>query len=382
MRLLTSVVLTLWFGVCPLRAEDGELPAVLRRITLVQEQIRELRILLDDLQAHAAALRAAERRNSPPVPVIDNVGERWVRARNSFELGMRAEERKDYKAAADHYTVSLELDAGNDAGFLHRGLCYTQLGDTQLALADLNESLRLQPDNSQAYLARAEANYGRGEYNAAIQDLGQAINRNIGNVTFYTVRARAYEKLGQGELALEDCRKAIGISPNLEHGFLCLAQTLLAMKRDAEALAALNDALAVNPASEEARKVAENLMTQPPAPVVRQKLAPEAATDEFSPRKAFALTLQGRELAAHGDFGGAIELFSHAIDMDPKLALAYNSRGYAFLRSREYPLAVSDFNEALRLKHDYTNAALNLAIAERLMKQTESISMLSHQHGN
>lgn len=458
MRLASSVILIACLTFSQLRGDDSELRDVLTRISQVQGQIKELQGVLDELALRASVLREKERRNGPLVAVIDNVGEQWYRARNAFEMGMRAEEHQDCRLAVGYYTNALQLDAENDSAFLHRGLCYSQLGDPGRAIMDLNESVRLQPNNSQAYLARAEANYARGSYAESIDDLDRAIRRNVQNVSLYTARARAHEKLGQKDLALEDCRKAIEISPNLEQGYMCRARVLLALRRTTEAVLDLNNALALNPKSQDARKLVENLMgleaqrvaqlvavsnpvhpevptpvpaaaaksagnapgflanagvavvavsnparpevltpvpaatakasaktpgfpanagvSVQPAPPIKQRLEKETPTLEHSSRKAIALTFEGRDLAARGDYAGAIKLFTQAIQADPALALAYNSRGYAFLRSKQYTRAVADFDDALRLRQDYANAALNLAIAKRLLKRQASVSVV------
>ena len=48
--------------------------------------------------------------------------------------------------------------------------------------------------------------------------------------------------------------------------------------------------------------------------------------------------------------------------------LALNARGYARMMQRDLTNAIADFEAALKLKPDYTNAQHNLATAKRLAK--------------
>ena len=45
--------------------------------------------------------------------------------------------------------------------------------------------------------------------------------------------------------------------------------------------------------------------------------------------------------------------------------MAYNARGYAYLRLQKFANAAVDFSDAIRLRPDYANAYQNRAIAER-----------------
>lgn len=74
---------------------------------------------------------------------------------------------------------------------------------------------------------------------------------------------------------------------------------------------------------------------------------------------------QGRELNEHEKFDEAVKAFDVAIKLNPKDALAFNARGYAYLRLRYYESAVADFSEAIRLNPDYANAYWNRSAAKK-----------------
>jgi Flp pilus assembly protein TadD len=75
---------------------------------------------------------------------------------------------------------------------------------------------------------------------------------------------------------------------------------------------------------------------------------------------------RGRKLAAANDFKGAIAELDEAIRAKPSSATAYNARGYAWLRLRQYAKAAEDFSAAIKLNPKYENAYRNRAAVRRL----------------
>lgn len=66
----------------------------------------------------------------------------------------------------------------------------------------------------------------------------------------------------------------------------------------------------------------------------------------------------------------AIESLTMAVERDPSYAVAYNSRGYAYLRTGNYRPAISDFTSEIHLDATYANTYLNRGVARRLAGDT------------
>ena len=52
--------------------------------------------------------------------------------------------------------------------------------------------------------------------------------------------------------------------------------------------------------------------------------------------------------------------------MDPSMPLAYNARGYAHYRLKQYPEAMADYDKAILLNPAYVNAYQNRSVARRM----------------
>ena len=68
---------------------------------------------------------------------------------------------------------------------------------------------------------------------------------------------------------------------------------------------------------------------------------------------------QGIFLFIIGQISEAIEAYSHAINLNPRNADAFNNRGVAYGQNSERDRAIEDYNMAIKLKPDYARAYSN-----------------------
>ena len=94
---------------------------------------------------------------------------------------------------------------------------------------------------------------------------------------------------------------------------------------------------------------------------IEQKI--KRADDEFL---AVEKLRAGNSLTDHSE---AIRLYSEAIELDPKLAMAYNNRGFEYIELKEYELALGDLNRAVELDSKLTLAYNNRGRVFARLKQ-------------
>jgi tetratricopeptide (TPR) repeat protein len=71
---------------------------------------------------------------------------------------------------------------------------------------------------------------------------------------------------------------------------------------------------------------------------------------------------QGKKFSSVENVDQAIENYSKAIKIDPKLAKAYNNRGIAYMWKKQYDLALTDFSKTIALDPKNGKAYNNRAI--------------------
>jgi eukaryotic-like serine/threonine-protein kinase len=109
--------------------------------------------------------------------------------------------------------------------------------------------------------------------------------------------------------------------------------------------------------------------TQPKATAV--KTAPVATTASVTdagaddevlpadiPRPAAAAYKQGRELMAQQQFAAAIPFFAKALDIRPKWAQAYLSRGDAYKHLEQYDNAIKDYSQVIQINPKSSRASV------------------------
>jgi tetratricopeptide (TPR) repeat protein len=82
----------------------------------------------------------------------------------------------------------------------------------------------------------------------------------------------------------------------------------------------------------------------------------EAKQAEAQARARYsALVSQSRTALSNRDYDGAIATASEAIRLDPKNAIAFYNRGFAYWRKSDDDRAIADYNEAIRLDPNYAD---------------------------
>jgi len=135
--------------------------------------------------------------------------------------------RNDYDAAFDDLNKAIDLSppAFSGVAYFYRGYAFLRVKNYPRALDDLNQAAKHQPDNADIYLARGEAEQAQQDYDAALRDFDEFSKR----------------------------------APKDARGLVWRGLVLETTGRTADALAAMDNALALDPGNETARSGRDRL---------------------------------------------------------------------------------------------------------------------------
>jgi tetratricopeptide (TPR) repeat protein len=92
----------------------------------------------------------------------------------------------------------------------------------------------------------------------------------------------------------------------------------------------------------------ESISTPPTAPPASAPSTGPAGRDQDRTRHVTMMS-QAYALLINQNYDRAINTYSEALRIDPKVATAFVNRGFAYSKNRDYDRAISDYNEAIRL---------------------------------
>jgi tetratricopeptide (TPR) repeat protein len=220
-------------------------------------------------------------------------------------------------------------------------------GNTQAALAALNQSIKAQPNYAEAYAERGSVYLDMQNYKAALEDFNQAIRLAPNQWNIYNNRAIARFNLKDLQGAIADYDRAIQIKPNAI-SYYNRGNTYSRAGNEQNAIADYDKALQLNPKYAGAYRNRGNMRNssgQSQAAINDYNLALQLTPND-------ALALSGRASAKSNlkDYQGALADFNAAIKANPKLFIAYSGRGLVHNALGNPQAAMADYTEALRLK--------------------------------
>ena len=221
-------------------------------------------------------------------------------------------------------------------------------------LADRTKAIQLDPELPEAWYARGSAYYLMGDYAKARADMQEALRLRPSYEEAADVLKKAEEKLAEASVP-QPTPSAVTPAATKEALTVAPSNTVEPVKAP---VAAVTPPRIEPPRPQSPPKPAAAAPApKPPAPV------PAASAEEHERR--------GRALTESGNYPDAIAELTEAIRLKPNLARAYNARGYAYLRARDYQHALADFNDAIRLDANYTNAYKNRAATKKALGDQE-----------
>lgn len=268
-----------------------------------------------------------------------------------------------------------------------RGLAYAGSGALDNAIRDWSYLIHWQPENSDALIQRGQAYQKKKFLDLALQDFSSAIRTHSDNADAYLHRASVYKELGSFSYAIVDCAKSISLQPDNSHAYSIRGEAYLALEDYEHAVDNLKqcllqggDAKVVNPLLStacfkwskeltaagdtakavellaQAQKLDPNLRVQPKQPdappaVKKQQLVAKLlpSGEIVAESSADGYMCSGDDFFEIQDYATAHDEYTHAIELDPNRAEAYEKRARNWLARGFGEDALTDVLFALRV---------------------------------
>jgi tetratricopeptide (TPR) repeat protein len=306
----------------------------------------------------------------------DHPGFVWAYALRGFAHGQVG----DFPAAERDFERALQMpDASAEARYailVNRGALRTQKGDLAAAVKDLRAASAAVPQGYQAYQNLAAVYQGRGLLDQAGAALDRALEvaqqaHQAGQLEpaalarLFQERAKLHLMRKYSGKALVDLEQAVRVEPpgkqsrTLAESYTLSGRILFEQKRYQDAVQACELALEAQP------RHAAAYLCRAEALLKLEKYA--EAQRCFDDYLRAARPPPQREVLAHvylglgltrarlGDYPGAIADYNRAVELQPD-SFTRTLRGWAYLADKDTTMARRDFDEAIRLKRNNSDA--------------------------
>jgi len=253
------------------------------------------------------------------------------------------------------------------------------------AIQDFNQLIATQPNNIDALCGRAEAKIDLGNYSEASNDADQALNIDGDNSKALTFKAEALFNLKDYSNALKLYDMALQKQNPPAMATVGRAKVMNQLGNSKDAYKIIDDAIERQPSNPEfyyARGIFNSTKEK-----YSKALQDFEKTVKINPQyNTFGILLNcGIAYLNNDEPDKAIECLNKAIDMDPKSAAAYHTRGLSHYAQEEYKESVEDFLKSMDLSPNNQNTLFNLGMAYYKLNDKENACLYFHkscQSGN
>ena len=260
----------------------------------------------------------------------------------------------------------LNLGIGADTTY---GPAWFAKADALFKMQNFEESIKhldicldYAPENTDCKLKRAQIYILLNKFEKALELINDALRINDQLHEAYYMKSVIYKENGVSDKALSSLQTAVEVNPNFFDGYISLGMEYLQLN-DPIAIEYFNSAIALRPRSVEARYNLAMFYQQQDHSSSKKHLNKSLAIyeeileiDSMNASAAFNSGFIYLEYLQ--DYSEAEWWFGQAIEKLPYYHQAFFNRGLSRHSQDKFTEALEDYEEALRLKPDYTQAAL------------------------
>ncbi len=260
------------------------------------------------------------------------------------------------RGAFEDWGLALKADSAFASAWENRVDMLYRMQNMEACLEELNGCIRFAPESTPCLMRRAEFNIHLNQFERAFDDLNQALRINDQLHEAYWMKGKIYAVNGDTEKAISSFQTAIEVNPSFFDGFISLG-IFLAELGDPVAEELYRSAIELRPQSVEAKYnlamfLQEEKRLDEALSAYREILALDSTNATASFNQGYI------HLEYYAQYDSAAFWFTEAIKRLPYYHQAFFNRGLARESMGDRTGAIADYSDALRIKPDYTVAAL------------------------
>jgi tetratricopeptide (TPR) repeat protein len=261
---------------------------------------------------------------------------------------------KQFEEAINDSKRSLRIDSANASFYLTEADIFFASNETRNAKDVLEKVVKKFPENTEGLLKLAELYYFVKQYENAFAKINQALKVNENLAKAYYLKGSIYREIGDTGKAISSLETTIE-QDNKNYGAFLDLGIIYAAKKNLLAFQYYDNALAINPSSNEAlyakAKLFQDLDKVNEAILIYNKIL------KTDPVHLFSLyNLGAIEYSVNKNPKKAIDYFTSAINANPKYAEAYFARAVCYQELDENENSSADYKMCLQLKPNYEPA--------------------------
>lgn len=269
--------------------------------------------------------------------------------------------QQNFNDARKDLTSALRLDSLRDDIYFERGELLFAMKNFDEAMEDYQRCTEINEDATDCQLKLGEMQILLRQYAEALKHINQALKVDDQLPYGYYMKGRIYKETGDTLLAASSYQTAIEVDPDYYDAYIEIALLYAAAKSDL-AIEYYNTALEIRPESVEAHY---NLAYYLQQSGTKENGRFEEAFDHYErileiddQNAAAAFNIGYIHLEYLQNYDSAIVAFTQACDLYPGYFQAFYNRGLSYESLGDSENALKDYNRALAIQPDFTNAAI------------------------
>jgi tetratricopeptide (TPR) repeat protein len=290
-----------------------------------------------------------------------------------FVRGQCYSAQRNFISAIADYTDAIRADPQYWDAFLWRAGAYFELRDYVRSIADATEAIRLEPKARDAYLGRGAAYVQTKQYELALADMDEAIRLEPQAADGYLRRADVHVQRKDYDRAIADYTEGIQLAPTVALAYAARGEVYRLKGENDRALADYNQALRFDPKIAVAN-AGRAYVYWSEGERDRVIGALNEAITHYNPQNVNAYSIRAGANLDKGEYDLAISDYNEVIRLDPRNVTAYFGRGAALAYKGERDRAIADYRNAVALPAQSSDARRKQEIArERLRRLTRPL---------